>query len=282
MNSSSKAPVNDLIRTVRIERVTGVGREALSDVVAVEEPVGIFVQYYYKQKQRTESLAVAMRTPGHDSELACGFLYSEGVIQSRADVVDIRSLGSEGSNEILVELAAGVDVDAWRLQRSSLMQSSCGICGKQNLDALADVARVSGSEFAVEPGLIHQLPDILRGAQSGFAQTGGLHAAASMDRDGYIAEVFEDIGRHNALDKLIGASFLSQALPLSQSVLFMSSRGSFELVQKAAAAGAPVLATVGSPSTLAIEAARRAGLTLIGFVRSERFNIYSGFERIRS
>lgn len=277
-----KTPPAELMRTVRMERIAAGARESLPDTVAIEEPLGIFVRYWYKETKRTESLAVTMRTPGHDPELAAGFLYSEGVIRSRRDICEIRHLGADSTNEILIELAAGVEVEAWRLRRTGFVHSSCGICGKQNIDALAELGRVEASDFSIKPEWIHQLPHALGERQTGFARTGGLHAAAMVAENGQITAVFEDIGRHNALDKLIGSSFLTGILPLTRNVLFLSSRGSFELVQKAATAGAPVLATVGSPSTLAIEAAERAGVTLIGFVRGERFNVYSGFARVRN
>ncbi|HLH02241.1 MAG TPA: formate dehydrogenase accessory sulfurtransferase FdhD [Bryobacteraceae bacterium] len=277
-----KTVPRELVRMMQVERLRGPAREAVADAVAIEEPLGIFLEYWSKEKQRTESLTVTMRTPGNDHELAIGHLYSEGVLQWRSDLKDIRHLGGNDSNELLVELAKGVDVDAWRLRRTSIMQASCGICGKQNVDVLGELGQVAADDFVIDAQVIFGLPEILRAYQTGFAQTGGLHAAALVGETGEIANVFEDIGRHNALDKLIGACFLAGTTPLARKVLFLSSRGSFELVQKAAAAGAPILATVGSPSTLAIEAAERAGVTLIGFVRDGRFNVYSGFKRIRS
>lgn len=270
-----------MMRRIRMEQVEGEQRAGTTDQAAVEEPLGIRIEYWYKDARRTESLALTMRTPGNDRELVAGFLYSEGVIDSREHVREMRALGGEESNEVLVELRAGVDVEVWRTARATILNSSCGVCGKRNLEALNGMPRVL-DEFRVEAGVIHGLPEALRERQRGFVQTGGLHAAALAADSGEILAVFEDIGRHNALDKLIGSRVLAGEIPLAQHILFLSSRSSFELVQKAARAGVPVLATVGSPSTLAIEAAEQSGLTLIGFVREQRFNIYSGFGRVHS
>jgi FdhD protein len=254
------------------------------DAVAVEEPLGIFITYSVKASRHTRNLALTMRTPGHDLELTAGYLVSEAIVRSRPDLLEIRSLGSEGSNEVIAELAPTVDVDLWRLERETLLTSSCGICGKRVTELLlhptADLASPTG--LLLSPNLIAQLPIQLRSQQGGFGQTGGLHAAAFIDTDGNVASAFEDIGRHNALDKLIGHLFLQNQLPLAEGILFLSSRSSFELIQKAARAGAVVLATVGAPSSLAVTAARELGMTLIGFVRQERFNVYAGEWRIRS
>jgi len=196
---------------------------------------------------------------------------------------EIRALGIEPCNEILVELAEDVDVDAWRSARDTVLNSSCGICGKRSLESLVRaVPTVPCGTFQIDAHTIHSLPDLLRREQGGFAQTGALHAAALFTPGGTIVRVFEDIGRHNALDKLVGACLLDEDIPLQNYVLFMTSRSSFELVAKAVAAGVPVLATVGGPSSLAIETARAFGITLIGFVRDNRFNIYSGDWRIHS
>jgi FdhD protein len=253
------------------------------DMVAVEEPLNIRVSHSVKDARHTADLALTMRTPGDDEELAAGYLLSEGVITSREQIVGIFPAGIAPSNEVLVELQPGVDLDSWRLARLSFLSSSCGVCGKRSREALDPPEQtLANQEITFDSTVISRLPELLRDQQQGFAQTGGLHAAALVNVAGQMVQAFEDIGRHNALDKLLGWCLLRDMLPLSGYALFLSSRSSFELVQKAIAAGAPVLGTVGSPSSLAIETARDFGLTLIGFVRGDRMNVYSGEWRIHS
>ena len=272
-----------LVRRFDVKRVSNSGAERFIDTVAAEEPLSIRIAYWLKESQHVESLAVTMRTPGHDRDLAAGVLLSEGIVQRPDDIVELRSLGTEPSNEIIATLAPQVDVETWRLSRNTFVNSSCGICGKRSREALAsELPAQVPDQLRVSPAAIERVPESLRAWQSGFAQTGGLHAAALANESGQIEQVFEDIGRHNALDKLLGWSLLSGRVPLSRNILFLSSRSSFELVQKAAMAGAPVLATVGGPSSLAIEAARDYGITLLGFVRDGRLNIYSGDWRLNS
>lgn len=257
--------------------------ERIVDTVAAEEPLEIRVEHWFKDAQASQSLAVAMRTPGHDRELAVGFLVSEGIVRKRSEISSLRPLGPEPSNEIVAELAKGVDFESWRAERAGFVSSSCGICGKRSREAIAaQVPARAEDGFRVSASLVERMPGMLRDQQVGFAQTGGLHAAALVNARGEIEALFEDIGRHNALDKLVGYALLNGRLPLRESILFLSSRSSFELIQKAAMAGAPVLATVGGPSSLAIEAARDCGLTLLGFVREKRFNVYAGEWRINS
>jgi FdhD protein len=222
-----------------------------------------------------------MRTPGHDRALVAGLLLSEGVIRGSEDLSALRPLGSEPSNEILAELSRGVDFEAWRVARNGFVSSSCGVCGKRSREALPPApVSVGEDNLRIDAAFIEKLPNLLIEKQQGFAQTGGLHAAALVTREGVVEAVFEDIGRHNALDKLLGWSVLNNGIPLRDHILFLSSRSSFELIQKAAMAGAPLLATVGGPSSLAIETARAQGITLVGFVREARFNVYSGDWRI--
>ena len=273
----------DPLRTFSVKRVGAPDAGRVTDRVAVEEPLAILVKYWQKDAPVTANLAVTMRTPGNDRELAAGLLLSEGVIRSAADLMELCALGNDPSNEVLVELARGVDFDGWRLARNGFVSSSCGVCGKRSREAISqDMAPVEVDEFRVAASVIHGLPAALRAGQPGFAETGGLHAAALFTGAGEVEAVFEDIGRHNALDKLVGWALLNGRVPLRKLVVFMSSRGSFELVQKAAMAGAPVLATVGGPSSLAIEAARELQMTLVGFVREQRFNVYCGDWRIES
>lgn len=273
------------VRHVTVRRIEESRSERLTDVVAVEEPLEIRLRYWIKDAQITENLALTMRTPGHDRELAVGFLYAEGIIGSRSDVSHVRMIGAEPSNEILIELSREADVEIWRASRAGFINSSCGICGKRNVSSLQTLSRINPTDdFSVDPALINALPRALGEAQQSFNLTGSLHAAALVDsaEGSRTQSVFEDIGRHNALDKLIGSSFWRGDLPIGRRILFLSSRSSFELVQKAAAAGAPILATIGGPSSLAIDSARECGLTLIGFVRDGRFNVYSGEWRINS
>jgi FdhD protein len=275
------------IRRVSVKRILRSGPERVFDEVPVEEPLSIRVSHWFKDVQLTENLSVTMRTPGNDHELAAGFLFAEGIVQQARDLLELRPLGaglSNGSsNEILAVLAKDVDLETWRAARSSLLTSSCGVCGKRSREAIVRPAPPIGQDhFCISSALMETLPSLLGERQRGFIATGGLHAAALATADGVIEAVFEDIGRHNALDKLIGWALLNGALPWRDRVVFLTSRGSFELVQKAAAAGAPVLATVGGPSSLAIETARDCQMTLIGFVRDARFNVYSGDWRIHS
>jgi FdhD protein len=276
------------IRRYSVKRLSRGDWERVVDTVAAEEPLEMRVRYWFKDAQMSQSLAVAMRTPGHDRELTAGFLVSEGIVRDRDGIAGLHPLGTEPSNEIVAELSRDVDFESWRAARATFISSSCGVCGKRSREAIAseDLAGESGAtaedRFHVDAELIERLPEMLRARQAGFSQTGGLHAAALVNARGEMECVFEDIGRHNALDKLVGHALLGGRLPLRDSILFLSSRSSFELIQKAAMAGAPVLATVGGPSSLAIDAARDCGITLLGFVREKRFNIYSGDWRIHS
>jgi FdhD protein len=272
-----------LVRRFNVTRVYDAQPESVVDTVAAEEPLEIRVSHWFKDAKFADSLAVTMRTPGHDHELAAGFLFSEGIVREPSHIADLRPLGPEPSNEILVELSREVEFESWRLNRATFVNSSCGVCGKRSRDALARfVSGQSKDSFRLDASLIRKLPALLEEQQKGFAKTGGLHAAALIDATGRLEKTFEDIGRHNALDKLIGWCLMNGRLPLSDSILFLSSRSSFELIQKTVMAGAPVLATVGGPSSLAIETARDYGVTLLGFVRGERFNIYAGEWRIDS
>ena len=236
------------------------------------------------------SISVTMRTPGHDFELAAGFLLSEGILHSASQIREIRWSHDKSNgnprqlgNSVTVEVNPGVEVDLDRLSRHFYATSSCGVCGKASIEAIEMQAcpALPRNAPVVASATIHTFPDALRRAQPVFERTGGLHAAALFSPAGELLLLREDVGRHNAVDKIIGAELLAGHTPLSNHVLFVSSRASFELVQKALMAGIPVLAAVGAPSSLAVETAQRFNLTLLGFVRDGRFNIYSGASRIQ-
>lgn len=251
---------------------------ASQDVLAVEEPLEIQLGYSNGTRQ-LRTLTITMRTPGHDRELAAGCLFGEGVASHRSEVSAIL----EGRNSVRVELRSDVAVDWTGLERRFYTSSSCGLCGKVCIDAVAGTRFQELPETPfISAAVLSRLPARLRAAQEAFDSTGGIHAAALFSPAGDIRAVYEDVGRHNAVDKLIGAEFLAGRLPLHERVLLVSGRASFELVQKAVAAGIPVMAAIGAPSSLAVDLAREAGMTLAGFVRDGRFNIYSGESRIRA
>jgi len=256
------------------------------DLLAVEEPLEIRLRYGTAEERRSRSITVTMRTPGSDIELAAGFLFAEGLVQCPGDIAIIQHCGPPAGplrlqNVLRVELKSEVDVNSTRLERNFLSTSSCGICGKASLKALSLLPRARLLDSLVVPASsIHTLPEKLRQAQTVFDRTGGLHAAALFDRDGRLHDLREDIGRHNAVDKLIGRQFLDGLVPLSDRLICVSGRAGYELVQKAIAAGIPILAAVGAPSSLAVDLARDANMTLLGFVRDSRFNIYSAQHRI--
>jgi len=258
----------------------GADERDFADALAVEEPLEIRIGI---PDQKHKAISITMRTPGDDSELAAGFLFTEGIIRSRDQIAEIRHCGP-GGNTIVVELAEGVDVDLKRLERHFYTSSSCGVCGKSSIEALHTGARkVQDRKFPViGSSFVHRMPGALRGAQSTFDATGGLHASALFRIEGSVDVVREDVGRHNALDKVIGAKLLAGELPLGDRILMVSGRASFELVQKALMAGIPILAAVGAPSSLAVELAREFGMTLAGFVRDDRINIYCGCDRIHN
>jgi FdhD protein len=253
---------------------------ALSDSLAAEEPLEIRVE--------GRALTVTMRTPGNDFDLARGFLVSEGVVASDSDIAAIRycagATGDGGNtyNVLDVGLAAGVPLPDVSVTRNFYTTSSCGLCGKASLEAVRTVSRwhVDRDPLQLNVATISTLPDKLRAAQRVFDRTGGLHAAALFDASGELWCVREDVGRHNAVDKVVGWALGEARLPLSGTTLMVSGRASFELVQKAVMAGIPALAAVSAPSSLAVDLAREMGLTLIGFLRGSTMNIYSAAERI--
>jgi FdhD protein len=260
-----------------VEWIDGSQRR-LQDEIVVEEPLEIRV--------KGVPVSVTMRTPGDDGELAVGFLLTEGIISSREDVRGIESgiedgSESEAGNVVDVALRVGLDVDFERLRRNVFAASSCGVCGKASIDAI----RVRGlvppaRDVRLAPEVLRGMTETLRAGQTVFGRTGGLHAAGIFDLDGRMLAIREDVGRHNAVDKIIGHAVLTGEIPLARSVLVISGRGGFEIVQKALAASIPIVAAVSAPSSLAVQLAREMGQTLVGFLRGERFVIYSGEERL--
>lgn len=268
---------------IEIRRVDdGVGRTK-RDVVATEEPLEIRLDH----AGAVNTAAVTMRTPGNDFELAAGWLYAEGIVTKREEVARIaycvdRHLDEEQLyNVVNVHLRMDRPLDLHGLERHFFTTSACGVCGKAGIDRLAQRAGPPLSEGpTLRPEVLATLPEVLRAAQGVFEATGGLHAAGLFDATGALVALREDVGRHNALDKLVGWSLLEGRVPLSDHIVMVSGRSSFELVQKAVTAGAPVLAAVSAPSSLAVQVAETFGLTLVGFLRGPRFNVYSHPERI--
>jgi len=253
--------------------------ERKDDYLAAEEPLEIRIG--------DEPLSVTMRTPGHDLELAAGFLFTEGLVRKREEILSLEfppngDAGQQGNVvEALLSPEAAPDFD--KMRRHFFAASSCGICGKASIDAVRSrLLRAPNADFRVKPELLSRLPDALRSSQNVFERTGGLHAAALFTAQGELLVLREDIGRHNAVDKVIGWGLLNDRIPLKDSILFVSGRGGFEIVQKAIIAGIPVVASVSAPSSLAVQLARELQLTLIGFVRGKRFVLYAGENRVAS
>jgi FdhD protein len=257
------------------------------DLVATEEPFEIRLGYARRDGSRAEEpVSVTMRTPGHDEDLAVGFLFTEGIIRSRSDVQAVVARGQRMKdglvNVVRVDLAPGVTVDFKRLERNFYMTSSCGVCGKASIEAVAVQGQydVGAVDFRMSGVALGRVPSELKVQQAVFEQTGGLHASGLFDSAGTILALREDVGRHNALDKLIGSALMRGELPLRGHGVIMSGRASFELMQKAKMAGVPLVAAVGAPSSLAVDVAREFGITLVGFLKADRFNIYSRPDRI--
>ncbi|MCU0356433.1 MAG: formate dehydrogenase accessory sulfurtransferase FdhD [Cyclobacteriaceae bacterium] len=273
------------VQGVELTRVISGQAEKTSDLVAVEEPLEIRLGFGPEKERQQVAVSVTMRTPGHDFELASGFLFTEGIIEKYDQVASIRyceNLGrqEEKENVVRVELKPDVPVDLKKLQRNFYTTSSCGVCGKASIDAVHQQCAFISPGWTVSADIIHLLPDSLRKQQNVFEHTGGLHACGLFHGDGKLELLREDVGRHNALDKVIGAMLASNRLPLSDCLLLVSGRASFELVQKAAMAGMPMLAAIGAPSSLAVQLADACGMTLIGFLRDKKFNCYSHPARI--
>jgi FdhD protein len=275
LKPSSQSRVS-AVTTIQILRLRISRAKTDTDAVVREDPLEIRV--------RGRALAVTMRTPGNDPELAAGFLVTEGVIRNRKDIVAIAPCRESDApdNTWNVFLAPRVKVNFKRLTRHVFASSSCGLCGKASIDSVHQHFPPVTANIAVSPKVIAALPDKMRAAQAAFAHTGGLHAAAIFNAQGRLLVLREDVGRHNAVDKVIGWAFLNRQLPLDSAILLVSGRASFEIMQKALAAGIPIVCAISAPSSLAVEFARESRQTLVGFLRGKTMNVYSCPERIAS
>ena len=261
--------------------------EEITDQVTIEEPLEFSIAFGPQSSREIKSIAITMRTPGNDFELVLGFLYSEGIIKNKTDVQSITRMDnledlSNIENTVLVELDETLSVDPQKI-RNFYINSSCGICGSQVLDSIGSLQQYHSlkSNFLVAESVLRTLPDRIQKQQDAFSHTGGLHASALFDQQGSILSLYEDVGRHNALDKLIGSELQKNNLPLLECGLILSGRTSFELIHKAALAGIPLVVSIGAPSSLAIDAAWEYEITLAGFLQTDRFNIYSFPRRIK-
>jgi FdhD protein len=290
---------DDSVSQTSVEKVTGHASRQVLDQLAIEEPLEIQLTYGPSNSRQTKSISITMRTPGNDFDLAAGFLMTEGVIQNVSEIeqityavhpfsepaqfplfLDAAKPGSK-QNIVRVELATHVTVSLASLQRNFYTTSSCGICGKASLLSLRTVCPPRATNnFGVDAQMLYSLPNRLRSSQGVFDRTGGLHGAGLFDSTGSLLALREDVGRHNAVDKLIGSEFLADRTPLRERVLLLSGRASFELLQKALMGGIPMVAAVGAPSSLAVQVAREFDITLVGFLREDHFNIYHGGEKI--
>lgn len=268
------------VQSRTIHTVRGTERIDREDCLAVEEPLEIRLASA-NESGTGRAVSITMRTPGHDAELAAGFLYGEGLIRCREDLLQVRHCGNSG-NVIRVECPTASAPDLARLERHFYTSSSCGVCGKASIEAvLATVPDCAvASDLTVDPALLPTLSERARSAQNVFEETGGLHAASLFDASGRLLASYEDVGRHNAMDKLVGSLLFASELPASRTILLLSGRASFELLQKANVAGIPVVVAMGAPSSLAVELAERAGIMLVGFLRPRSYNVYSHPERL--
>lgn len=273
------------VRFVQVHKVAKGSARLESDLLAVEEPLEIDLGFEVQGKRVEKTLSITMRTPGHDRELAAGFLYTEGIVSHPGDIAGVyRSRNSEGDlhNGVRVDLRPGVEFDEAQLARHFYTTSSCGVCGKASLETIRvhPSRKILARRPRVDRGVIEGLGPTLRAGQKVFRQTGGLHAAGLFDAQGKLLSLREDVGRHNAVDKLIGRQVLEGRLPLEDRLMMVSGRTSFEILQKAVMAGIAMVVAVSAPSSLAVELAREFGMTLVGFVRPGRFNVYAHSERI--
>lgn len=268
-------------QTVRakVKKITSSQAEVVDDIVVVEEPLEIQLSFVNSGRRVVRSVSITMRTPGQDNELAVGFLYTEGVLQNPADVEEVCELEN---NKVCVVLRDAIKVDFNQLSRHFYTSSSCGVCGKTSLEALkmGNAQPFIGATPVLDQRSICEMPTLLRKHQQTFAKTGGLHAAALFNASGKIQLSNEDVGRHNAVDKVAGSILLDSSLDPAESILMVSGRTSYEILQKSIRAGIPFVAAVGAPSSLAVEVANVFNVTLLGFLSEQRFNVYSAPERV--
>jgi FdhD protein len=271
------------VEHISIQKISAGKITEADDKVAVEEPLEIQLAYSTSTGLMQKNIAVTMRTPGNDDELTAGFLFTEGIIKNAAAIQEIKQRSSD-ENRVLVTLQENIVPFLSNTARNFYSTSSCGICGKASINAIRTISLYEDEKdnIRINASALYLLQDDLKKQQKVFEDTGGIHASALFELDGNFIMLREDVGRHNALDKIIGVSLIKNRLPLNSFILFLSGRASFELVQKAAMAGIRVIAAVGAPSSLAVELANETGITLIGFLRNDRFNIYSGKERIET
>lgn len=269
------------IENISIQKIIDGKVLNIEDKIAVEEPLEIQLTYSSTTGKMIKKIAVTMRTPGNDEELAAGFLFTEGVISKGSEILEIKQPSSDESI-IMMTLHEGIIPHLNNTARNFYSTSSCGICGKASIDAIKTISQFNdiADSITISSAIVYNLPYQLKEHQNVFEDTGGIHACALFNLDGKFVKLREDVGRHNALDKLIGSSFRTHELPLSNKILFLSGRASFELVQKAAMAGIKIIVAVGAASSLAVELAEEMNITLIGFLRNDRFNIYTRGDRI--
>ncbi len=271
-------------REIQIDALRDAGNVHRADAIAVEEPLEIrLLKEGASENGGTgRPISITMRTPGNDSELALGFLYGEALIREPRDVIEVRPCGPSG-NVVRVTVRADLPLDLDRLNRNFYTTSSCGVCGKASIEAVTASAgiRPVTSGISVRESVLRTLPDLLKASQAGFAETGGMHAVGLFTVEGELIASREDVGRHNAMDKLAGAALRAGELPWNERIVLLSGRASFELIQKAMMAGAPLVAAIGAPSTLAVELAQSAGITLVAFLRPGGCNVYCHPARVR-
>ena len=269
------------VENIQIHKISAGAINETEDKVAVEEPLQIQLVYSSATGQMLKDIAVTMRTPGNDEELAAGFLFTEGIIRNAGDISEIKRAHAD-ENGVQVILKENIKPVLGNAARNFYTTSSCGICGKASIDAIQTVSQYAAlkNNDVISAEIFYTLQNELKKQQKVFEDTGGIHASALFDVEGEFIMLREDVGRHNALDKIIGAAMLNNQLPLNNCILLLSGRASFELLQKAAMAGIRIIASVGAPSSLAVEMAVENDVTLIGFLKADRFNIYNGKERI--
>ena len=271
---------NIAIAHIKMKRASMTQMLEANDKLAIEEPLEIQIIFGNKDSPIQKTISITMRTPGNDEELAVGFLFTEGIIQNKNQITN--TYISFVENKALITLNENENFNFQKTERNFYTTSSCGVCGKTSIEAIKTISNYKNikDNIRIRAGLFYHLEKQLRKQQALFESTGGLHASALFDLEGNFISLIEDVGRHNALDKLIGAAFLKDELPLTNKILLLSGRASFELLQKATMAGIKIIAAVGAPSSLAVQLAEETGITLIGFLRNEQFNIYTGEERI--